>query len=152
MEKLNLPFYDCKLKKSGTNTLIFDPVRQKYVILTPEEWVRQHFLNYLTVYLGFPRSHISIERGTTYNTLAKRTDLRVYGRTGSPLMLIECKASYIQIDESALNQALVYNRVIKAPYLVLTNGLQHFCWKIDPSFQRWQVVAQIPEYDKISGD
>lgn len=147
-----MPFYDCKLKKSGANTLIFDPVRQKYVILTPEEWVRQHFLYYLTAYLGYPRSHISIERGTTYNTMAKRTDLRVYGPTGSPLMLVECKASFGKIDEIALNQALVYNRVVKAPFLVLTNGLEHFCWKIDPSSQRWQVLTRIPEYNEISGD
>lgn len=149
MEKLNLPFYDCKLKKSGANTLIFDEVRQKYVFLSPEEWVRQHFAHFLMAYLHYPRPLLSLERGTFVNTLAKRTDLVVYGRAGEPLMLVECKAASLPITAAVLNQALIYNRSVGAPYLVLTNGLGHFCWKTSGNLSEAIPLPAIPPYDEL---
>lgn len=146
MKPLNLPVYDYKLRKSGHKTLIYDVIRLKYVVLTPEEWVRQHFLHYLLDYLHYPRSLISIERGTVYNTLQKRTDLRVYGPAGYPLLLVECKATTVPVTAATVNQAIIYNRVIRAPYLALTNGLEHFCWRVDPETEAVYSLDQIPDY------
>jgi hypothetical protein len=149
MENLNLPSYDYKLKKSGTNTFIFDEVRQKYVFLSPEEWVRQHFAHFLMAYLQYPRPLLSLERGTSVNTLAKRTDLVVYGRAGNPLMLVECKAASIPVSTATLNQALIYNRSIGAPYLVLTNGRAHFCWELANHLSEAVPLPTIPSYGAL---
>lgn len=151
MKALNLPVYDYKLKKSGAKTFIFDLVRQKYVVLTPEEWVRQHFINYLIEHLRYPRSLLSVERGGSYNSMAKRTDVRVYGPEGAPLMLVECKSSTVPVTAAILNQALVYNRMLLAPYLVLTNGLEHFCWRVEKEAGSHQVLERIPRYQELVG-
>jgi hypothetical protein len=149
MKSLNLPIYDYKLKKSGANNFIFDLVRQKYVLLTPEEWVRQHFVHYLIEYLHYPKSLLSIERGGSYNSLGKRTDIRVYGSNGLPLMLVECKASTVPITAAVLNQALIYNRMLHAPYLVLTNGLAHYCWRVEVETGNQEVFNRIPDYGEL---
>jgi hypothetical protein len=149
MQALNLPAYSCKLKHSDGNSFIFDPVRKKYVVLTPEEWVRQHFLNYLVLHLQYPKSLISMEKGLRYNTLQKRTDLRVYSQNGEPLVLVECKAANVPITAETVKQASVYNQTIQAPYIMLTNGFLHYCWKVDFKTQTIQALTEIPAFPQL---
>jgi hypothetical protein len=149
MQALNLPAYDCKLKHSDGISFIFDPIRKKFVQLTPEEWVRQHFLHYLTLHLHYPKSLISMEKGLKYNSLQKRTDLCVYSQEGLPLVLIECKSAEVTISAETVKQASVYNQTIKAPYIMLTNGVQHYCWKVDFATQQFQTLAQIPAFHEL---
>jgi hypothetical protein len=150
MQQLNLPAFDYKLKHSPERSLIFDGIRRKYVALTPEEWVRQHFIHYLITYLQYPKSLLAIERGTTYNQLAKRTDLCVYGTHGRPVMLVECKAAQVPITAATIKQASVYNQNIKARYVVLTNGLLHYCWEVDFANAQYKALQQIPSFPDIS--
>lgn len=149
MQALNLPAYNCKLKHSDGNSFIFDPVRKKFVLLTPEEWVRQHFLHYLTEHLAYPKSLISIERGMRYNQLQKRTDLRVYSSAGEPLVLVECKAAGVAISSETVKQASVYNQTLRAPYVMLTNGLDHYCWKVDFAASRYEPLGEIPAFGEL---
>lgn len=149
MQALNLPAYNCKLKHSNGNSFIFDPVRKKFVLLTPEEWVRQHFLQYLINQLAYPKSLISIERGMHYNQLQKRTDLRVYASSGAPLVLVECKAASVAICAETVKQASVYNQTLRAPYVMLTNGLEHYCWKVDFAASRYEPLQEIPGFEQL---
>ena len=145
MLHLNLPAYEYKLKQSGEQTQIFDLIRRKYVALTPEEWVRQHFINYLTQHLHYPKGLISVERGVAYNTLTKRTDICVYDVNRQPLLLVECKATEVAITAEVIKQVTIYNKTLAARLVVLTNGIDHFCWQIlDQS--RIQPLTNIPDY------
>lgn len=146
MSSLNLPKFDWDIQENQGNATIFDPLRKKHITLTPEEWVRQHFVQYLIQHLKYPKSLIQLERGHAYNTLAKRTDILVYDRSGSPFMLIECKASHIKIDEKVFRQASVYNKTIQAKYLVVTNGVQHFCCCIDHVNGKFDFMNELPIY------
>ncbi len=149
MEALNLPAFAYKIKKTEDKPWIFDAIRKKYLVLTPEEWVRQHFINYLIQYLHYPKGLIVSERGTTYNTLAKRTDICVYNTAGEVQLLVECKASSVKISAATVQQATTYNQKIKAKYIVLTNGLEHYCWQVD--FEKLQTIplASIPDYQNL---
>lgn len=131
MYKLNLPEFDYKLKKAEGKVWIFDVIRKKYLILTPEEWVRQHFINYLTIDLKYPKSLLKIEGGLSYNQLQKRTDILVFDREGNPWMVVECKSPTSKLSASTLQQASVYNSTLKAKYLTITNGLMHLCSATD---------------------
>src|SRR6478735_8545566 len=152
MQALNLPAYNYKLKHSDGNSFIFDPVRKKFVLLTPEEWVRQHFLHYLTNHLAYPKTLISIERGLHYNQLQKRTDLRVYSSEGNPLVLVECKAASVNISAETVKQASVYNQTLRAPYVMLTNGLEHYCWKVEFATSRFEPLLEIPVFGTLEGN
>lgn len=149
MDALNLPPFEHKITKSGANYLIFDILRRKNIVLTPEEWVRQHFLHYLINNLGYPKSLISIERGTSYNKLQKRTDLCIYDVSGNPFMLIECKAASVPITQDVVKQVSVYNQTIKAKVVVITNGLSHYCWQVDFESRRFQPLQEIPVFSKV---
>jgi len=127
MYKLNLPSINPTLKKENGKVLIFDGIRKKYIVLTPEEWVRQHFIQYLITELKYPRSLFRIESSLTYNKLQKRSDILVFDRAGKPWMLIECKSPTIKLHQKAFNQVAVYNMTIGAKYLAVTNGMAHFC-------------------------
>ncbi len=146
MDALNLPSFEHKITKSGANYLIFDLIRRKYVVLTPEEWVRQHFVHYLINTLSYPKSRISIERGANYNSLQKRSDLCVYNQEGKPHLLVECKAAHIPITQAVVKQVSVYNQTLQAPFLVITNGMQHFCWQVDFETRQFQPLEEIPPF------
>jgi hypothetical protein len=122
---LNLPHFQPSLRQAEGKLWIFDFLRKKYLILTPEEWVRQHWIHYLIDHHQYPKGLFSMEKGLKYNKLSKRTDLIVFDRLGKPYLLIECKAPDIQIDEKTLTQAMVYNSTVHSPNLVLSNGLRH---------------------------
>lgn len=147
MDALNLPPFDCKITKSGANYLIFDALRRKNVVLTPEEWVRQHFAHYLISHLRYPKSLISIERGTNYNKLQKRTDLCVYNNEGKPHLLVECKAAHVPVTQEVVKQVSVYNQTLQAKYVVITNGLQHFCWQVNFDTRQFEPLQEIPSWD-----
>jgi hypothetical protein len=127
MRKLNLPAIKATLKKEHGKVWIFDVIRKKYIILTPEEWVRQHFIHYLIYDLKYPRSLLRIEGSLTYNKLQKRSDILIFDRKGKPWMLIECKSADIRLTQRAFNQVAIYNMTINARYLAVTNGIAHHC-------------------------
>lgn len=147
MEALNLPAFAYKIKKTEDKAWIFDLIRKKYLVLTPEEWVRQHFINYLIQHLCYPKGLIVPERGTTYNTIAKRTDICVYNTAGKVQLLVECKASSVKISAATIQQATTYNQKIKAKYVVLTNGLEHYCWQIDFENSTTLALPAIPAFE-----
>jgi len=127
---LNLPEFPYKLRTDGQSKQIFDGLRRKYVALTPEEWVRQHFIQFLVNDKKYPASYISVEKGLKVNTLQKRTDIVIHDKTGKPWMIVECKSPEIEINEETFYQAGRYNMNLKVSFLVLTNGLHHFCLRI----------------------
>ncbi len=108
--------------------------------------MRQHVVHYLLQELRYPKSLISIERGTSYNKLQKRTDLCVYNSDGKPHLLIECKAAHIPITQEVVKQVSVYNQALQARYVVITNGLQHYCWQVDFDTKRYQPLQEIPPF------
>ncbi|MBD1395892.1 type I restriction enzyme HsdR N-terminal domain-containing protein [Pontibacter sp. JH31] len=150
METLNLPSFEYKIKHSDANVMIFDALRRKYVLLTPEEWVRQHFVHYLIGSLQYPKSLISIERGTTYNKLQKRTDMCVYDQQGKPYLLVECKAAHVPITQEVVRQVSVYNQVLQARYVAITNGLEHYCWEVNFETRQFQPLPGIPAFSDAS--
>lgn len=147
MVKLKLPEYAVNTRLQGTQQFIFDQIRKKYVILTPEEWVRQHFLNYLINHLGYPKSLIKVESGLSVNKMDKRTDILVYNKDVKPFLLVECKAAHVELDNKVFDQLSVYNCILKAPYLVITNGIKHYCCNINYQTSSYQFQSGIPLYD-----
>ncbi len=146
MQVLNLPTYSFKLKQQGNRTQIFDAIRKKYVVLTPEEWVRQNFLQYLIQEKKFPASLIAVEAGLKYNQLQKRMDVLVYDKSGNPFLMVECKAPEVKITQDVFDQIARYNMVFKVKYLVLTNGLNHFCCEMDYSSNTYSYLEIIPNF------
>ncbi len=149
MLKLNLPDYSFRYRTINSKQLIFDIVRKKYVALTPEEWVRQNFISWLIQELKYPASHIAIEKKLLLNELKKRFDAVVFNKDNRPAMLIECKAPEIKITQRTFEQAARYNMVLKLKYLVVTNGLDHYCCEIDFLENKYSFMEIIPNYDKI---
>ncbi|HNR72705.1 MAG: Restriction endonuclease, type I, R subunit/type III [Bacteroidetes bacterium OLB12] len=129
MYKLNLPEFNIALRKEQGKVWIFDIIRKKYVVLTPEEWVRQHFIHYLINELSYPKALFKVERGLTYNKLHKRSDIIIHDRTGKPWMLVECKAPEIKLTQKAFNQVAVYNMTVGARYVAVTNGMAQYCFE-----------------------
>lgn len=146
-EKLNLPSYDFRIRKEANGKyVIFDPLRKKFLLLTPEEWVRVHLVHYLTDYLHYPRSLISLEKGLTYNSLNKRYDILVSDRLGKPFFLIECKAPEVKLTQKTVEQVSVYNQKIQAAYLGISNGSIHICMKRDIKTGSYKQVNFFPEF------
>jgi hypothetical protein len=131
LQRLNLPSFEAKVTEIEGKSRIFDSIRKKYVVLTPEEWVRQHVINLLIHVLDYPKSLLKIESGLRYHALDKRSDIVVYDKEAKPYLLIECKASDVKVDEKTISQATVYNKTLKAPYVALSNGLKTFCFEVD---------------------
>lgn len=146
MLQLNLPAFDFRVKKAEGKFWIFDIIRRKDVVLTPEEWVRQHFIHYMIDHLHYPKSLIRIEGGLKYNQLSKRADIVIYDREGNPWMVVECKSAQEQISENTVRQASVYNHTIKATYLAVTNGMKHYCAAIDWEKHGYQMLTAMPEF------
>lgn len=145
---INLPQFSIKTRQVGGQTQVFDSIRKRYVALTPEEWVRQHFLNYLTKHKAYPAGLISVELPVTINGLQQRADIVVFNRKGLSLMVVECKAPSVQITNETYAQAARYNLSLQAPLLVVTNGLNHFCSQIDLANRSFTSIQEIPAYDE----
>ena len=146
MQTLNLPTYNFKLKNSQNKTLIFDKLRKKYVVLTPEEWVRQHFVHFLIDQKKYPETLIAIEKQLTINNLKKRTDLLIFNTDGKPEVIIECKAPSIKISQKTFDQIARYNLQLKAEFLIVTNGLTHFYCKMDFKNKTYIFLKNLPDY------
>ena len=145
--ELNLPSYEPRLSQRSGKTYIYDELRRKAVRLTPEEWVRQHFVHYLLSYLGYPSglTEVGLELGQT----KKRCDTVVYDRQLRPLMLLEYKAPQVPITDKVLQQIVRYNYALRVPYLVLSNGLMHYAWRIDYEGQSYSPLPQLPRYTEL---
>lgn len=130
--KLNFPDYALRIRKQGQKNVIFDIVRNKFIPLTPEEWVRQHALHHLLNRYGISRSLIAVEKEISYQNLRKRFDIMVFNSSGSPLCMIECKSPDILLSRETLLQAAVYNNQFNCPYYWLTNGMHHAWIKMGP--------------------
>ncbi len=150
MNPLNLPAYNCKLRQEPEKTLIFDPFRKKYVVLTPEEWVRQHFLHWLVNHKGYPLGLIAVETALKYIKMNKRADAIVYSNTGKPQMIIECKAPEVKISQDAFDQIARYNYSFGVKFLAVTNGMQHYCCRMKEDTESWQFLEEFPDYQHLS--
>ncbi len=149
MENLALPNFDFNIKKADGKILIFDAIRKKNVVLTPEEWVRQNLVRYLIEYLEFPKALIKVESGLRYNNLQKRSDILVYSRAGEPLLLVECKAPTTAINEDSLLQVSTYNATLNARYVLVSNGLKHYLFKVSHGKKDVTPMAELPKYDEL---
>lgn len=146
MLKLNLPSFEHKIKKKDGKLFIWDRIRKKYIVLQPEEWVRQHFVNYLIEEKKVPPAMISLELGQQYNTLSKRCDIVVWNNELKPVLLVECKASHIELSESTFFQAATYNSLLNVRFLVLTNGIEHYYYSNPES--GFTMVSELPDYSE----
>ncbi len=143
---LNLPKYDFKLKQIEGSEYIFDEVRKKYIRLTPEEWVRQHLVHYLNIYKKYPISLMSIEHALVYNGMKKRADIVCFDTTGKPIVLVECKAPNVKVSQKVFEQIARYNFDLRVPYLMVSNGLEHFCCQMNYEKISYNFLKDIPEY------
>ena len=148
MQKLNLPTYQFRLKNSQNKQLIFDIIRKKYVVLTPEEWVRQNLIQYLTNEKKYPISLIACEKQLIVNNLKKRFDILIFNTEGNPEVIIECKAPKIPISQSTFDQIAQYNMVLNAKTLIVSNGLQHYSCEMDHDKKSYSFLKEIPLFVK----
>ena len=146
MQVLNFPQYTFRFKNSENKVAIFDEIRKKFIILQPEEWVRQHCVQYLIQHKNYPKSLINVEKELTINDLKKRYDIVVFNPNGSIFLIVECKAPEIKINQSTFDQVAQYNLKLNATYLMVTNGLEHYYCKMDFVNERYQFLEDIPDY------
>lgn len=144
--QLNFPTYKFKVKKGENRNYIFDIIRKKYVVLTPEEWVRQHLIHYLIENCNCPPSLIAVEKGLIINGLQKRFDVLVFNAAGKPILLAECKAPDIEINEATFMQAAVYNKALGVYNLIATNGFRLLCCRYTSDFSSSVITTNIPAY------
>ena len=149
MLPLNLPNFDIKVKKSADQLLVWDETRRKYVALTPEEWVRQHFVHFLISEKGYRQELIANEVSIKLNGTAKRCDTVIYDRLLTPLMIVEYKAPSITITPKVFDQIVRYNRVLHVQYLIVSNGLRHFCCQIDYETLSYRFLKEIPDAQEV---
>lgn len=145
---MNLPTYSFKIKSSENKYFIFDIIRKKYMVLTPEEWVRQHIIHYLIAEKNYPISLIAVEKKVCVNKLTKRTDILVFNTKGTPHIIVECKAPSIKITQDTFDQIARYNLKLEANYLIVTNGLTHFYAYMDLEKECYVFLENIPEYEQ----
>ena len=149
MLPLNLPSYPAKILKRNGKNVIFDPLRQKYVALTPEEWVRQHFVHLLTDFKGFPKGLLANEIQLDLNGTKKRCDTVLFNKDLSARMIVEYKAPNIEITQAVFDQITRYNMVLKVEYLIVSNGMRHYCCKIDYNTMQYTFLPDIPSYTEL---
>lgn len=152
MQQLSLPEYSFRIAKEGDKEMIFDSIRRKYVSLTPEEWVRQNFIRYLIEAGGYPPGLIGVEVMSPYNNLKKRVDVLIHNRLGQPVMIVECKAPHVPVNEKVFDQIVCYNMGFGVGCLVVTNGLVHYACKVDVERRRYDFLMSIPLYDDLLHD
>ena len=146
MQELNFPTYSFRFKNSENKPSIFDQIRKKFIILTPEEWVRQHCINFLIFEKNYPKSLINVEKELLINGRKKRYDIVVYNPDGSIHILIECKAPKVPITQKTFDQIAQYNLKLNADLLMVTNGIHHYYCKMDFKEERYRFLRDMPEY------
>jgi hypothetical protein len=147
--KLNFPEYHFTIREEDHVKTIFDELRGKYVALTPEEWVRQHLIRYLIEEKKYPKSLIGVEFPVPVGSMMQRADVVIYHTDGKPILLAECKAPEVGINQKVFDQISVYNLQLNVPYLILTNGMKHYCCKMDFENKKFIFLESIPDYTDI---
>ena len=150
MYELNLPKYGIKIANENGHLTIFDVLRRKYVALTPEEWVRQHFVHYLIGHKGYPQTLMANEIQLAIGNKKLRCDSVLYDRSLKPRMIIEYKAPTVNITQKVFDQITVYNMLLHVDYLVVSNGIKHYCCQMDYDNQKYLFLEDIPDYQEIS--
>ncbi len=149
MQKLNLPQVSFRIKQSGDKYQVFDEVRKKFVALTPEEWVRQHFIHFLINQQKFSAGLMAVEMLVKINGLSQRADIVLYNKQGKPSVIIECKAPEVKVTRAVFNQAARYNTRLNVDYLVVTNGLQHYCARLIDQEGNYEMLKTIPTAEEV---
>lgn len=149
MKRLNLPTYSFNIKLIEQRKHIFDFIRKKFVILTPEEWVRQNFLRYLVEEKKYPASLIAVEKEFKLNNLSKRSDAVVYNKSGKPFLIIEFKSPDVKIDQKVFDQIARYNMKLKVDFLIVSNGIDHYCCMIKYPTNSYVFLREIPSYGSL---
>ena len=152
MQKLNLPEYKLKLRKENNKPFVFDIFRKKYVSLTPEEWVRQQFAQYLINELDYPPNLIATEYSLKINLLSKRCDIVAFNRKGEPVVIVECKSPTVNITQDVFDQIATYNMNLNVKILIVTNGLKHYCCIADKNNSSYTFLEDIPKYKTVCED
>ena len=146
MQNLNFPKYNFRFKSNENKTLIFDIIRKKFVVLTPEEWVRQHAIHFLISEKKYPAAHINVEKQLQLNDTVKRYDIVVFNKDGTIKIIVECKAPSIKTNQQTFDQIARYNLVLKSETLMVTNGLEHFFCIMDFTNKRYLFLKDLPSY------
>jgi len=146
LANLNFPKFSFRFKNSENKLFIFDVIRKKFVVLQPEEWVRQHCVKFLIEEKNYPTSLINVEKELKVNDLRKRYDIVVFNPNGSIHIIVECKSHKIKIDQTTFDQIARYNLTLNASYLMVTNGINHYYCSMDLEEQRYKFLQDIPEY------
>lgn len=146
MQKLNLPEYAFRTKIETGKHLIFDSIRKKFVVLTPEEWVRQNFIQYLKQEKKYPETLMAVEKQIKVNRQQRRFDLLIYSRNGQPILIAEFKAPGVKITQEAFDQVVRYNMALRVERVIVSNGLQHFACEIDYEKNSFAYLPEIPEF------
>ncbi|MBO7046488.1 MAG: type I restriction enzyme HsdR N-terminal domain-containing protein [Prevotella sp.] len=149
MFRLNLPQYEINITEKDGKRLIFDFLRRKYVALTPEEWVRQHFTHYLVEHKGYPKGLLGNEIELQIGDKRLRCDSILYNKEAQPRMIIEYKAPTIPIQQKTFDQIAAYNLLLKVDYLVISNGLEHYCCQMDYEQRQYRFLPDVPDYEKL---
>ena len=149
MQKLNLPSYQPRIVYENDKPRIFDVIRKKFVALTPEEWVRQHFIH-LLLDLKYPAALMAVEKLVLVNNLRQRADLVVYNRKGEAALIVECKAPEIELCNKTIQQAARYNIQLDVPFIIVTNGMATYCVFTPPSTKKQTVVSTIPTFENLN--
>jgi hypothetical protein len=149
LKELNLPQYSFKITGKEGSEMILDPLRRKFVKLTPEEWVRQNFIQYLINEGKYPAGLIGVEVNFRLNKLKKRADILVHNRSGVPVLIVECKRDDVRIDEKVFDQIIDYDMKFRVPYIVVTNGMHHYACKIDFDKMKYEYLLVIPLYEDL---
>lgn len=146
MQQLDFPVYSFRFKSNENKRLIFDEIRKKFIVLTPEEWVRQHVVHYLIAKKNYPKSYINVEKQLLLNGTKKRYDVVVFKKNGSVHLIVECKAPSVKITQDTFDQIARYNLVTNATYVMVTNGLHHYYCQLDYEEERYQFLKELPEF------
>ena len=149
MLQLNLPQYNFRIKKQDEKVLIFDSQRKRYVSLTPEEWVRQHFIRFLIEVKGYPAAYLAVEKQLSLNGMKKRCDAVLYNDHAIPILIIELKAPTVPITQTTFDQVAVYNAKLKVDYFMISNGIEHYCCKVNSETARYEYFPEIPHYNQL---
>ena len=149
MTILNFPPFEFKFSEEDGQRKIFDIIRKKHLVLTPEEWVRQHMVHFLIEYKQYPKGLMAIEKSIKMDGLIRRPDIVIYDRDLKPLMIVELKAPEIVLKEDVILQIAMYNKVLKSPFIILSNGIKHFCAKVNYIENRLDFLEDIPEYKHL---
>jgi predicted type IV restriction endonuclease len=151
MQDLNLPDAELKIKSDENGYQVFDIIRRKFLVLTPEEWVRQRFVHYMIDHLGFAKERIGIEVGIEVNKLRKRCDIVYFNRKAEAVMIVECKAGSVALDQKVFDQIARYNLKLDVPVLVVTNGLEHHACLLDKERATYIFLKEIPRANSVEG-